>query len=139
MMKPMNMKRLSLAAIAAAWMLIALHGPPAAAGSAYLGVSFKWQASDECSSRSPAFTVSGVPGGTKYLRFKMVDLNVPDFPHGGGTVPYTGSGSIPAGAFSYSGPCPPYGRHNYKWTVEALDAAGNTLATGTAVRPFPPN
>jgi phosphatidylethanolamine-binding protein (PEBP) family uncharacterized protein len=66
----------------------------------------------------------------------MIDLQVPDYPHGGGSVSYSGSGSIPYGAFSYKGPCPP-SPHTYEFTVKALDASGNVLATGKAKRRFP--
>jgi phosphatidylethanolamine-binding protein (PEBP) family uncharacterized protein len=103
-----------------------------------MGLNFSWSGTTACSGRSPAFTVSSVPKGTSKLRFNMVDLDVPNYPHGGGTVAYTGGGSIPAGAFGYTGPCPPSGRHNYRWTVQALDDSGKTLATATATKPFPP-
>jgi phosphatidylethanolamine-binding protein (PEBP) family uncharacterized protein len=68
----------------------------------------------------------------------MVDTNVPSFPHGGGTIAYQGSGSIPAGSFSYKGPCPPAGQHTYRWTVQALDANGKVLAAAAASEKFPP-
>jgi phosphatidylethanolamine-binding protein (PEBP) family uncharacterized protein len=69
----------------------------------------------------------------------MVDLNVPSYPHGGGTISYQGGNQIAAGSFSYKGPCPPeHQRHNYRWTVKALDAGGKTLATTSAASPFPP-
>jgi phosphatidylethanolamine-binding protein (PEBP) family uncharacterized protein len=69
----------------------------------------------------------------------MVDLNLPSFRHGGGTISYQGGKELAAGAFSYTGPCPPPGqRHNYRWTVRALDAGGKTLATASAAAPFPP-
>jgi len=68
----------------------------------------------------------------------MTDLDVPSFTHGGGTVKYTGSGSIPAGAFSYTGPCPP-SPHDYEFEVTAINAAGDTvLGRGKAVKSFPP-
>lgn len=109
---------------------------PVAASAMSLG--FSWSGVAACSSRSPAFTLSGVPAGTKRLAFRMVDLNLPSYPHGGSTIDYQG-GKVAAGAVSYTGPCPPAGQqHNYSWTVQAMDAAGKTLATATAARPFPP-
>ena len=104
-----------------------------------IDVAFEWSAADRCSVKSPAFTISNVPAETKSLAFRMTDLNVLSYSHGGGTVPYTGSGLIPAGAFSYKGPCPPAGAHDYEFTVTAVNAAGDTVvARGKAVRSFPP-
>ena len=103
-----------------------------------LSVAFEWSSADKCATSSPAFTVSGVPEGTAKLKFKMTDLDVPSYNHGGGTVAFNGD-QIPAGAFTYKGPCPPSGSHDYQWKVEALNAAGDTiLGRGEATRPFPP-
>ena len=102
-------------------------------------VDFTWAGTQSCfDPQSPPFTLSDVPPGTTQLRFVMQDLDAPDYPHGGGTIAYSGQSSLPRGAFSYRGPCPPRGRHRYGWAVEALDAAGRTLATAAAMRPFPP-
>jgi len=68
----------------------------------------------------------------------MTDLNVPTFHHGGSTITYNGN-AVSQGAISYTGPCPPGGeRHNYRWTVQAFDAAGKVLDTGSADAMFPP-
>lgn len=102
-----------------------------------LGLSFDWGPTKECfDTKSPPMRVSGVPAGTTKLRFKMIDLNAPDYPHGGGTVAYSGNGSFPYGAFRYTGPCPP-SPHVYQFTVEALDGSGKTLAKATAKKRFP--
>ena len=107
---------------------------------ATLGVDFSWKNTSACSSKSPAFKISGVPDGTKTLKFWMTDLNVPSYTHGGGNVEHMGSGDIPAGAFSYTGPCPPSGSHKYQWEVTAINAAGDTIVgKGQATKPFPPN
>src|SRR6516165_10225998 len=51
---------------------------------------------------------------------------------GGGIIAFTGNSEIPAGAFSYRGPCPPNGQqHVYEWTVQALDGNGRALASTT--------
>jgi phosphatidylethanolamine-binding protein (PEBP) family uncharacterized protein len=113
---------------------IALGPSPAFAMSA----SFSWAGVAACSGPSPAFTVTGAPAGTANLRFVMHDQNVPDFNHGGGTVPLAG-GKVAQGAISYRGPCPPGGEtHVYVWTIEALDASGKVLATTTTQGRFPP-
>ena len=104
-----------------------------------MSVKFSWAGYQACSSSSPAFNVSDVPTGTARLAFKMVDQNVPSYPHGGGTVSYDGAREITAGAFSYKGPCPPSGQqHTYEWTVRALDKNGKVLGSITTTEKFPP-
>ena len=114
---------------------------PTASLAGTLGVHFSWAATTACSVTHPAFTVTNIPQGTKYLIFKLVDHDAPNFVHGGGQVPYTGSGRIPEGAFggSYNGPCPPQGAvHTYEWTVRAVDESGSKiLAEGSATGRFP--
>lgn len=104
-----------------------------------MSLSFDWGPTKECFDRkSPPMSLSGVPAGTKKLKFRMVDLNAVNFNHGGGTVNWPGgsSGSLPYGAFRYTGPCPP-SPHTYQFTVDALDSSGNKLATAKAKRRFP--
>jgi phosphatidylethanolamine-binding protein (PEBP) family uncharacterized protein len=104
-----------------------------------LDVNFDWKPANRCSAVSPEFRITGIPADTKTLKFSMVDLNVPTFMHGGGNVPYLGGTTIKEGSFTYVGPCPPAGnQHRYEFTVQALNAAGDTvLARGKAVRVFP--
>jgi phosphatidylethanolamine-binding protein (PEBP) family uncharacterized protein len=100
--------------------------------------SFSWAGIPACERISPAFSLSGVPAGTKRLRFNMTDLDVPTFHHGGSAVAYDG-GAVKQGAISYIGPCPPGGQcHRYRWTIEAVDAAGKVLGTTTVAQTFPP-
>ncbi len=69
----------------------------------------------------------------------MVDLDVPGFNHGGGSVQYFGAAQVTAGAFQYVGPCPPSGSHRYEFTVIAINESGDTaLGRGKAMRVFPP-
>lgn len=101
------------------------------------GLSFEWGPTKKCfDSKSPPITLSKVPKGTAKIRFRMVDINVPDYPHGGGTVTYGGQTSLPYGAFRYKGPCPP-SPHTYQITAEALDARGKVLAKAAARKRFP--
>ena len=120
-------------------MVAALAGSsPASAQALSFGVEVSWEGTAACfDPKSPPFTLSGVPAGTKRLKFAMKDLDAPSYPHGGGTVAFTGQAQVSRGAFSYQGPCPPSGQHTYQWTVEAQDAAGKTLATATATKKFP--
>lgn len=110
----------------------------AAAPALAFSAKFSWSGTAACSSTSPAFTIAGAPKGTTQLRFSMRDYDAPNFNHGGSTVAWPGKGNVPAGAISYVGPCPPGGQvHRYIWTIEALDAAGKTLATTQAEGRFP--
>jgi phosphatidylethanolamine-binding protein (PEBP) family uncharacterized protein len=118
---------------------IVILGCQAFAGSASaMSLSFSWKGTPACSSSPPAFRVGSVPKGTKSLDFELKDFDAPNFRHGGGTVDYAGKPSIPAGAFSYTGPCPPSGAHHYQWTVTALDEAKGELGSATATGTFPP-
>jgi len=120
---------------------IALAGLAVAAApakSASFSARFSWAGIPACQKISPAFELSGVPSGTERLRFEMKDLNVPGFHHGGSIVAYAGD-AVKQGAIRYIGPCPPGGeRHRYRWTIEALDAAGKVLGTASAQATFPP-
>lgn len=126
-------------AIAALVALTLLAGCALARAQPGFAVDFTWDGTGSCfDPKSPPFSVSGVPAGTKALKFTMKDLDAPSYPHGGGSVPYHGQARIERGAFAYRGPCPPQGQHSYQWTVEAEDGAGRTVATATATRKFPP-
>jgi phosphatidylethanolamine-binding protein (PEBP) family uncharacterized protein len=125
-----------LCAISAILVLISANSIHAQ--SSRFAVDFGWQGTAPCfDPKSPPFTLSGVPNGTKVLRFSMKDLDAPTYPHGGGSVPYHGQSQIDRGAFSYQGPCPPQGQHSYQWTVEAQDGDGRTLAVARVTRKFP--
>jgi phosphatidylethanolamine-binding protein (PEBP) family uncharacterized protein len=108
-----------------------------AANVASISVTVSWQGIPACSTVSPPFKLTNVPAGTKSFRFNMVDLDAVSYPHGGGTVNYTGNSDIPKGAFGYTGPCPPVGRHSYEWTVTAMDTNGTVVGRGKSVTPFP--
>lgn len=127
--------------LASATLLGALAAWPSAASAMSLKFSlkFSWAGFAACSPRSPAFALADVPNGTARLAFRMIDRQVPGYPHGGGTVAYAGGNAIAAGAFTFKGPCPPAGAHHvYQWTVRALDRAGNTLGSASAEATFPP-
>ena len=114
-----------------------------AASAADFSIGFDWGNLKKCVSGnpntvpSPRFTVRAVPAGTAAIRFRMTDLAVPGYPHGGGKVAYKGGSTIAPGAFTYRSPCPPDGRHTYQWTATALDAAGRKLGEAEARKPYP--
>jgi hypothetical protein len=72
--------------------------------------TFEWGDYPPCKSGysnsvpNPKFVLSNVPEGTKFIKFEITDLNVPDWNHGGGTVAYIGDDIIPAGLFDFSSP-----------------------------------
>ena len=104
---------------------------------------FDWGNLKKCTSGNPntvpnpKFRLHGVPAGTASIQFRMVDLAVPSYPHGGGTVNYAGRSTIEPGAFKYRSPCPPGGRHTYEWTAIARDAAGKQIGQATARKTYP--
>ena len=102
-----------------------------------MGLSFEWGPTGKCfDEKSPPVKLTDVPAKTQKLRFKLVDLDAPDYPHGGDTVPYAGNDSLPYGTFHYTGPCPP-SPHTYRLSAEALDAGGKVLARAEAQKRFP--
>ena len=121
-------RTLALAGAAFASLAVAM---PSAANA--FSISVKW-----CSG-SPDIALKDVPKGTAAIEATMVDLMAPNYPHGGGKVAFSGAKTIPCGALSrYQGPSPPPNQiHDYQWTVEALDASGNVLATAQTVKKFP--
>ena len=93
------------------------------ADASAFSMNFRW-----CGLSSPVFSLSGVPKGTTTLQFHMVDLDVPSYNHGGGTVPSKGQASVPCGALNnYSPPSPPSGSHSYQITVTAFGPHNSSL------------
>ncbi|MBU9698447.1 hypothetical protein GU927_011380 [Rhodobacteraceae bacterium HSP-20] len=107
-------------------------------------IAFTWDGLKLCNTgnaktvKSPAFTIKDAPEGTAFIKFRLVDRDVPSFNHGGGVVAYDGSGTVPAGAFSYKSPCPPGEVHTYEWTATAQSKKnGGKLGVAKASRTYP--
>ena len=88
--------------------------------NAEFSFTFEWGDIKKCTSgnpnkvENPIFNLVSVPEGTKELRFKMKDKDVPQYNHGGGKIKnYGGETVIQPGAFKYKSPCPPSGSHTY--------------------------
>ena len=122
--------------------LLLVTAPAASAFS----IGFDWSGLKSCTSGkpnkvpSPAFTLKDLPKGTQSVTFKLTDLDVRQFRHGGGTVNVSTSGTLPRGAFTYLSPCPPNGTHRYEWSATAKSAPGGkgkTLGKTKAMRPYP--
>jgi Phosphatidylethanolamine-binding protein len=103
------------------------------ADASAFSTSFRW-----CGLGSPVFSLNGVPKGTTTMQFRMVDLQVPSYNHGGGTVAYKGQSSVPCGALTnYSPPSPPSGSHSYQITVTAFGQGNANLGSASFTREFP--
>jgi len=107
-------------------------------------IGFDWKGLKLCTNGSPnrvsnpRFTLKDVPAGTKYIRFKLVDRDVPGYNHGGGVVAYAGQPVIAPGAFKYKSPCPPSGRHTYVWTATAQSRkSGGRIGVAKAALKYP--
>jgi phosphatidylethanolamine-binding protein (PEBP) family uncharacterized protein len=105
-------------------------------------LSFDWGNIPACNTGkpnrvgSPAFVLKGLPEGTTVVEFKLTDLDVPNYKHGGGKVKVRADGKLPFGAFKYKSPCPPGEVHTYQWTATAKKGR-KTLATAAARRKYP--
>ena len=106
-------------------------------------VSFEWGDIPRCTSGNPftvdnpIFTLSNVPEETVEIRFKLRDMDAPSYNHGGGTAEYIGEDVIQPGAFRYKSPCPPSGRHRYRWKATAKNADGDVLAEAKSIKQYP--
>lgn len=107
-------------------------------------IGFDWAGLKLCTSGNPntvgnpKFTLKDVPAGTKYIRFRLVDRDVPGYNHGGGVVAWDGESTVQPGAFKYKSPCPPSGKHTYEWTATAQKAkSGGKLGVAKARRRYP--
>lgn len=122
---------------------LALAAPAAQAFS----ISFDWSGLTLCTNGrpntvdNPAFRIRDLPAGTQSVVFRLTDLDVPSYDHGGGTVNMSQqSGTLPRGAFRYKSPCPPSGAHTYEWTATAKsgrNGRGQTLGIAKAQRRYP--
>lgn len=109
---------------------------------AEFSIAFDWGNIPRCTTGnpntvgSPAFVIRDLPAGTTSVEFKLTDLDVPQYKHGGAKLKIGQSGQLPFGAFKYKSPCPPSGSHTYEWTATARN--GNTvLARAAARRSYP--
>ncbi|MBT05451.1 MAG: phospholipid-binding protein [Rhodospirillaceae bacterium] len=105
--------------------------------------SFEWGDIPRCTTGSPTdvdnpiFTLSNLPAGTVEIDFKLRDLDAPSWFHGGGTIQYVGEDVIQPGAFRYKSPCPPSGKHRYRWKATAKNADGDVLAEAKSIKHYP--
>jgi phosphatidylethanolamine-binding protein (PEBP) family uncharacterized protein len=135
---PMSQKPVFMFLVAILW------AATAAAGD--FQMTFEWGDIPLCTSGrpnrvpNPKFVLSNVPEGTKFIEFKMKDLDAPSYNHGGGTVTYSGDDVIEPGAFTYLSPCPPGGTHRYRWTARAKEKTGlfsGSIGTAEAMKTYP--
>ncbi len=119
---------------------------PLSAQANDFSITFDWSDLKKCTSgmpktvKNPTFSLQNVPDGTTWIHFKLTDLNVPGYNHGGGWVEYKGQSIIEPGAFDYKSPCPPNGQHEYRWTVSAKSkksSFGGTIGQAKASKIYP--
>lgn len=102
-MKPSRSK-LALAGLATVALAGALLAGTASAQEFTL--RFQWGNIPLCTSGSPnrvanpSFRVSHVPEGTRFIRFRLTDLDVPSYNHGGGVVAWNGETAIVSGGLT---------------------------------------
>jgi hypothetical protein len=107
---------------------------------------FDWSNLKNCTSgnpntvTNPIFYINDIPKGTKEIIFKLKDLDVPGFNHGGGKVSISNLKivlpedqkfgeylfKIEPGNFKYKSPCPPDGQHTYSWIAIANKIEANS-------------
>ena len=86
-------------------------------------LSFDWGDIPMCTSgnpnivTNPTFILSAIPKDAKWAYFKLQDRDVTNYNHGGGWVELKGNTTINPGVFEYKSPCPPNGKHTYRWTA----------------------
>ena len=108
-------------------------------------VGFNWDGLKLCTSGrpntvgNPAFQLSGVPDGTKWLYFALMDFDARGYNHGGGWIGFDGGEATESGVFRYKSPCPPNGTHTYEWSVTATVAKNlkNPLGVATSTLSYP--
>ncbi|MCB1390864.1 MAG: hypothetical protein KDK12_17245 [Rhodobacteraceae bacterium] len=112
------------------------------AARAEFSLSFRWGSIPRCTSGNPntvpnpQFTLQDLPAGTDTVEFRLVDLDVPSYNHGGATLRMSQGGTLAPGIFTYRSPCPPGGVHTYEWTATARQGR-QVLGTATARRRYP--
>ena len=133
------MKKIICVVLTISFFIFGCAGSKISPNAVSLGVDFSFDKQHKCSSSSPAIKVSNVPAGTKTFKVTLVDIDVPAWNHGGGSVANDGSGVIPEGALTsgYNGPCPPSGSHTYQFTVKAINAEGTIIGIGDKSQRFP--
>ncbi len=114
----------------------------ATAAWAEFRISFEWGDIPLCNTGrpntvdNPAFRVQGVPTGTETIEFRLIDLDVPSYDHGGARLRMGQDGTVPSGLFTYRSPCPPGEVHTYEWRATA-QGGGQVLGTAAAQRRYP--
>ena len=114
----------------------------AGAAHAEFAIAFDWSGLKLCNTGNPnrvgnpAFVVKGLPKGTDNVEFRLTDLNVPSYNHGGGKLLMSADGKPPPGLFKYASPCPPDGVHTYEWMATARQG-NKVLARAKAQHNYP--
>ena len=82
-------------------------------------ITFSWDGLERCTTgrtnvvANPIFIVSNLPEEMVGVDFRLKDLNVPSYNHGGGWIEISKDGKVAESSFKYKSPCPPNGKHKY--------------------------
>ncbi len=107
-----------------------------AEGIAKIDIDFVWDLKHL--QRSPEVHLENVPEGVDRLRILFFDDTASDYEHGGGSLPYDGSGIIHAGAFKdFKGLTNLWGIPRIKVTVEAFNKNGELVGKGRITKKPP--
>ena len=102
-------------------------------GIAEIDIDFVWDT--EHLNRSPEVHLKNVPEGVDRLKIYFYDDTASGHEHGGGILPYDGSGIIQAGAFKeFKGLTNLWGIPKIRATVKAFDKNGQLVGKGTITK-----
>ena len=106
-------------------------------GTTKIDIDFVWDLNHLA--RSPEIHMENVPEGIDRLTIYFYDVTANNYSHGGGSLPYDGSGIIPVNAFKdFKGLTNMFGIPKIKVTVEAFNKNGQLVGKG-AITKEPPN
>lgn len=104
-------------------------------GADGMGVDFVWDTNHP--GRSPEIHLNSVPEGTTRLDIRFYDATN-EWEHGGGSIPYDGSETIPPGVLKgFKGLSSVWGVPKIRLTVRAFNAKGRQIGKGTVIQKPP--
>ena len=88
--------------------------------------------------RSPEIYLENVPEEVDRLTIYFYDVSANNYSHGGGSIPYDGSGIIPVNSFKdFKGLTNMFGIPKIKVTVDAFNKNGQLIGKGAVIKEPP--